>query len=198
VFVVGCGDDESGTPGGGAGGSGGVGGATGGMGGSGGMAGMGVTGGVGGVTGGMGGSGGMITGGMGGSGGTGGDGSVVDPDEDSGVVDPDEDGGADEPDAEVDAGNTGEEGAQNGPCGAGNACDDGLGCYGPDDSLPNFCTLECNDDEDCEGLSGATWTCFVNGGLCRVECVPSNGNADCPDGFECADVLGNDRCIPMD
>lgn len=200
VFVAACsGDDDSGTPAGGVGGSGGTGGSGGVGGGTGGSAGM--VGGMG-AMGGMGGSGG---GGMGGSGGggmggsdagdTGGSGGMMD---DDAGMEMDDDGGV-EVDAGPDAGETGDDGAQNGACRAsGELCDDGLGCYEPDENLPNFCTLECNDDEDCEELGGATWTCFINGGLCRVQCDSGNGNDDCPAGFECTDVLGNDRCIPME
>lgn len=165
----------------------------GGSGGTGGMAGSGGAAGTGGIGGG--GSGGI--GGAGGSGGTGG----MDVDDDGGV----EDDAA--VDAEVDAGSDaasdsgteiGEEGAQNGPCGAGSACDTDLGCYEPDQDLPNFCTLECTEDADCEGLTGATWSCWVMGGLCRVVCDSNNGNDDCPSGFECAEVVGAERCIPID
>jgi hypothetical protein len=190
TFVAACGgDDDSGTPAGGAGGIGG----TGGTGGSGGIGGMAGSSGVGG-TGGMGGSGG---GGMGGSGGggMGGSGGMMEMDDDSGV---DDDGGV-EVDAGADAGNTGDEGAQNGACrAAGDACDDGLGCYQPDENLPAFCTLECAENEDCDALGGATWTCFTNGGLCRVECDSGNGNDDCPAGFECTDVVGAERCLPIE
>jgi hypothetical protein len=105
-----------------------------------------------------------------------------------------------EPDAGPDAGggNTGEEGAQNGPCrDSGDVCDDGLGCYLPDENLPSFCTLECTDDDDCDALGGAEWTCWVMEGLCRVQCS-DNGNDDCPADFECTDVLGQDRCVPIE
>jgi hypothetical protein len=173
---------SGGVGGGGSGGSAGMVGGMGGMGGSGG-------GGMGGMGGG--GTGGSDAGGMGGSGG-------MDMDDDAGMMEMDDDGGV-EVDAGPDAGETGDDGAQNGACRAsGDACDDGLGCYEPDENLPNFCTLECTEDEDCEELGGATWTCFINGGLCRVECDRDNGNDDCPAGFECTDVLGNDRCIPME
>jgi len=195
VFVAACsGDDESEMPAGGAGGIGG----SGGLGGAGGVSGIGgasgtVGGGMGGAGGGgMGGSGGGGMGGAGG-GGMGGSGGMMDMDDDASVDD-------DDAGAEVDAGaNTGDDGAQNGTCReSGDVCDDGLGCYQPDDTLPSFCTLECDEDDDCNGLGGAEWTCFVNGGLCRVACDSGNGNDDCPAGFECTDVVGQERCLPMD
>jgi hypothetical protein len=206
VFVAACsGDDESDMPAGGAGGTGGLGGtggggiggaAGGGMGGSSGMGGI-AGGGMGGIAGG--GMGGIAGGGMGGiaGGGMGGAGGMMEMDDDGGMMEMDDDGGVDEA---VDAGdNTGEEGAQNGACRAsGDACDDGLGCYEPDENLPSFCSLECTDDDDCEALGGATWTCWVMGGLCRVACDSGNGNDDCPAGFECTEVVGAERCIPME
>jgi len=147
-----------------------------------------------------------MTGGMGGSGG------MID---DAGM-NPDDDGGVEEPDAEVDAGSDAgadagddasadagalyEEGAQNGACrAAGTVCDTGLGCYEPDgNNFPRFCTLECTEDADCGDLSGAEWTCWVQMGLCRVECEPANDNDDCPAGFECINVLDNNRCMPIE
>jgi hypothetical protein len=166
---------------------------TGGMGGAGGMGGMSGMGGAGGMSG-TGGAGGMS--GMGGMGGTGG---MMD--DDAGMMD--DDGGV-EVDAAVDsgtdAGNTAEEGAQNGACReGGDACDDGLGCYEPDNAHPGFCTAECQDDDDCAALGGAEWTCYVMGNLCRVICdSAANGNDECPAGFQCAEVVGAERCVPMD
>lgn len=167
---------------------------TGGMGGAGGMGGMSGAGGMSGM-GGAGGMGGM-SGGMGATGGTGG----MTMDDDAGMMD--DDGGV-EIDAAVDsgtdAGGDTAEGEQNGSCGADDQqCDDGLGCYRPDMNLTGFCTLECQDDDDCNALGGADWTCYTMGNLCRVQCDSGNGNDDCPDGFECTDVLGGERCVPMD
>jgi hypothetical protein len=209
VFVAACGGDDEG-PAAGTGGAGGLGG-TGGMGGMGGSSGLGGAGGMGGIGGGGIGGGGIGGGGIGGGGiggggiGGGGAGGMMEMDDDAGMMEMDEDSGVEEPevDAGTDAGgNTVEEGAQNGPCReSGDACDDGLGCYAPDENLPNFCTLECTENGDCAALGGATWTCWVMEGLCRVQCDRNNGNNgndDCPADFECTDVLGQDRCVPIE
>ena len=121
------------------------------------------TGGVGGAgIGGVGGAGTGGAGGMSGSGGTGGTGGAVD--EDAGA---DNDGGS-------------AEGDQNSPCPNGNECSSELVCY-----LDNHCSAACDADSDCDGLSGADYTCYTMDGVCRVICADDN---DCPAGLECQNV----------
>jgi len=121
------------------------------------------TAGTGGASGGAGGVGGAGTGGSGGTGGTGGTGGSSD-----------QDGGDDD-------GGTAQSGAQNSPCtNNGNECSGDLVCY-----LGNHCSAPCSADSDCNGVSGADYTCYTMDGVCRVICADDN---DCPPGLECQNV----------
>ena len=79
------------------------------------------------------------------------------------------------------------------------ACAEGLGCYVRGNG-PGFCTATCEDDEDCEVLTDAEYTCSTtfgggqggNGGmgLCRIECEGENDTESCPGSLECISVGG--------
>jgi hypothetical protein len=99
------------------------------------------------------------------------------PDEDDGGVD-DDDGGSASP------------AGQSAACTTANDCEDGLACY-----AMNHCTVECDDDNDCDDLDGAEYTCSSMG-QCRVECADDD---DCPDGLSCESLGGGGggilRCV---
>ena len=93
------------------------------------------------------------------------------------------------------------DGTQLAPCEAfeEGACAEGLGCYVRGNG-PGFCTATCEDDEDCEVLTDAEYTCSTtfgggqggNGGmgLCRIECEGENDTESCPGSLECISVGG--------
>ncbi|MDH5675185.1 MAG: hypothetical protein OEZ06_23870 [Myxococcales bacterium] len=81
---------------------------------------------------------------------------------------------------------------QNEACATTADCGEGLGCYGAGGgggfgaTGGGFCTLVCDDDAACAGLSGATYACSGNSNLCRVQCDSAGDGSDCPAGMVCS------------
>jgi hypothetical protein len=66
-------------------------------------------------------------------------------------------------------------------------CDDGLGCYA-EGGGQDFCTATCSNDDDCQGLGGAEYTCSDDG-LCEVVCAVGDSSS-CPEGMTCLQTSG--------
>lgn len=89
---------------------------------------------------------------------------------------------------------TGEPVAEDYPaCTADDECSDPYTlCWPPENvATPNFCTLECEDADDCPIPSTGTATPVCEGPPGTDVCVLNCADAECPDGMTCVDIFNN-------
>jgi hypothetical protein len=91
---------------------------------------------------------------------------------------------AGEPDASDPTG-----GEQGDVCDEGADCKDDLGCFNPGEEGRGVCSIDCVQDEQCEDIPGADWTCSMTNGLCQVECVGEDDDDSCPAGLICVKTI---------
>ena len=65
-------------------------------------------------------------------------------------------------------------------------------CWPPMDfGTPNYCTLECESEDDCPVPDSGTATTVCEGppgtDICALDCT----EGECPDGMTCVDLFGN-------
>jgi hypothetical protein len=135
---------------------------------------------------GSGGSGGRSgNGGSTGSAGDGGSSGTGGSDEDGGVDPGTTDGGAG---TDAGGGTTlPTDGDQLSVCEGDSDCDTGFSCF-MEGGGQHFCTADCENTADCEGIEGANYTCSPDN-QCEVVCAPANSDS-CPDGLICMMVSG--------
>jgi hypothetical protein len=107
---------------------------------------------------------------------------------DSGMSMTDSGGGTTTPDRAL------EDGSQLAACTGDADCEDDRVCY-LGSAATGFCTGACTIDDDCMDLTGATYTCSVSAGACRIECTGEDDDS-CPALMTCqmANLGGVYRC----